>query len=619
MAVPLTSTPHIWALYALLSAAIVGFAWDRMRVEVTSLLLLVALLLLFELFPFVNADGASPLDMARLLAGFSNPALISLLALLVLGNGLWRSGALDWGLELFLDRVGNRRNLAVGICFATVFVASPFVNNTPIVVIFIPILASVARRFSMETSAVMMPLSFTAILAGTITLIGSSTNLLISGALIEAGEPPLGFFEFSIPGLALASVGLLYIVLVMPRLLPRRASPARRFMARKHRRFVARFTVGGEAKLIGGTPRFNLLGIPGSRLLLLQRDGTRHAAPFDGIKIRKDDVLLVMATHDALAKAQTKFPHLYFSVSGSIDLPLTEDEREAWLSRDQAIVEVMIAPGSRLAGYSLNEVAFRSRYGCLILGIERNARLTRRHLADTQLREGDVLVVQGNRDGLERLREHRGLVVLDGTARALPSPRKARTAGAIFLGTLVVASSGALPITTASVLGVVLMLMTGVLSLNQAVNALDRRIFLMVAASLALGTAMLETGAAAYIARGVIDLVGTMGQSLILSALFLLVALLTNVLSNNATAILFTPIALGLANGLETAPTPFILAVLFGANCSFATPIGYQTNLLVMGPGHYRFQDFPRAGGPLVGVMWITFSLFVPWYYGWYG
>jgi di/tricarboxylate transporter len=611
----LAGTFHIWATYALVVAAIVGFASERMRVEITSLLVLVALLLLFEFSPIVGPEGENLLDTRRLLAGFANPALIAVMALLILGNGLWRSGALDWALRLFLDRVGDRRRVAIGLCFATVFVASPFVNNTPVVVIFIPILETIVRRFSMGPSTVMMPLSFTAILAGMTTLIGSSTNLLVSGTLSQLGEEPLGFFDFTIPGLVLASVGLVYIVLVMPRLLRQRHSPMQRFMTGKHRRFIAQFTVGNESKLVGAAARFNLLGIRGSRLLLVQRGENPYVPPFGSLKIREGDVLVVMATHDALAEAQTRFPRLMFSVSGEEDLPANEEEREAWLSRGQMVAEAMIAPGSRVAGHSLDEVGFRARYGCLVLGVERRSRVTRR-LTDTTLREGDVLVVQGNREALDRMREHRDVVVLDGTAQPLPAARDAKLAGAIFAGTVIIASTGILPIAVAAVLGVALMLSTGVLTLNQATDALDRRIFLMVGASLALGAAMLETDAAAYLAQGVIGLVGAAGPAVVLSMLFLLVALLTNILSNSATAILFTPISLGLASGLGADPMPFVLAVLFGANCSFATPIGYQTNLLVMGPGYYRFVDFLRVGGPLVGALWIVFSLFMPWYYG---
>jgi di/tricarboxylate transporter len=607
---------HIWATYALVVAAILGFATDRLRVEITSLLVLVALLLLFELFPIIGPGGENPLNTSRLLGGFANPALIAVLALLVVGNGLWRSGALDWALKVFLDRVGNRQRFAVGICFATVFAASPFVNNTPVVVIFIPIFETVARRFSLSPSAVMMPLSFISILAGMTTLVGSSTNLLVSGTLGQLGEEPLGFFEFTIPGLVLAAVGLAYILLVMPRLLRQRASPVQRFITGKHRRFIAQFTVGNESKLLGADARYNLFGIPGSRLLLVQRGERPFMAPFDDLKIRENDVLVVIATHDALAEAQTKFPRLMFSASGKQDLPLDEGERKEWLSRDQVVAEVMVAPGSRLAGQTLQEIGFRARHDCLVLGVERHSRVIRHRLTDTLLQEGDVLVVQGSPESISRMRGQRSVVVLDGTALPLPAARNAKLAGVIFTAVILSAATGILPIAAAAVVGVALMLITGVLTLNQATAALDRRIFLMVGASLALGAAMLETGAASYLAHGVLQLAGPAGPATVVSVLFLLVAILTNILSNNATAILLTPIALSLADGLQADPTAFVLAVLFGASCSFATPVSYQTNLLVMGPGYYRFKDFVRAGGPLVGLLWIAFSLFVPWYCG---
>lgn len=611
-----TGTLHIWTIYVLVLAAIFGFASERIQVEITSLVVLVALLLLYGFFPVTGTTGENLLDAHRLLVGFANPALIAVMALLILGNGLWRSGALDWALSFVLNRYGSHRRLTIVICFATVIVASPFVNNTPVVVIFIPILETVARRLSVPSSMVMMPLSFTAILAGMTTLIGSSTNLLISGTLSQLGLEPLGFFDFIFPGVVLASVGLMYIALVMPRLLQQRHSPIKRFVSGKRRRFIAQLTVGYESQLIGEAARFNLLGIQGARLMLVQRGEASHTAPFDSFMIREGDVLVVMATHEALAEAQTKFPRLLFSTSGRKDLPANEGERESWLSRDQMIAEVMVAPGSNIAGHSLDEVGFRSRYSCLVLGVERNSRVTRRHLESSILREGDVLVVQSNSDALDRMRESRGVVVLDGTAQPLPAARTAGMASVIFAGTIFVASSGILSISTAALVGVTLMLTFGILTLNQAANALDRRIYLMVGSSLALGAAMMETGAAAYLAHGVLALFGTAGPPVVLSVLFLLVALLTNVLSNNATAILFTPIALSLADGLQADPMPFVLAVLFGANCSFATPLGYQTNLLVMGPGYYRFKDFLRVGGPLVILLWIAFSFLMPWYYG---
>lgn len=606
---------HIWATYALVIVAIVGFAVDRIKIEMTALVLLVALLLLFELIPLNGPEGKVLLNTTDLLAGFANPALIAVLALLVLGNGLWRTGALDWVINQLFQRTGRSYRSAVLICFAAVFLASPFVNNTPVVVIFIPILETIVQRFSHSPSRVMMPLSFTAILAGMTTLVGSSTNLLVSGTLVELGQKPLDFFGFFVPGLVLAGVGLVYLWIATPFLLPRRSSPAQRFISGTHRRFITQFTVGHEAKLIGTRICFNLLSIRGARLILVMRGELRLVPPYQDLEVREGDILIVMGTHDALAEAQTKFPRLMFTTSGKGDLPSSKEESRAFLANNQIVAEVMVAPGSQLVGLSLEEANFRSRYGCLVLGVEQHSRITRT-LTGRTLLEGDVLVVQGDRESVERMRKHSGIVVLDGTARPLPGVRAAKMAGAIFVGVVLLSVSGILPIAAAAVFGVAFMLLTGVLTFNQAVKSLDRQIYLMVGASLALGMAMLKSGAAVYLAEGVIGLTGNAGPAVLLSMLFLLVALLTNVLSNNATAILFTPVSVGLAFGLHADPLPFALAVLFGANCSFATPIGYQTNLLVMGPGYYRFSDFARVGLPLIVILWATFSLFMPWYYG---
>ena len=602
---------HAWATYLLVVVAIFAFASDRIRGEITALGILVALVLLFERYPLAPQAGAERIDTGRLLAGFANPALIAVLALLVLGQGLSRTGALDWALKAFLAVTGESVLLAIVICFAVVLIASAFVNNTPIVVIFIPILETIGRRFQIAPSGLMMPLSFAAILAGMTTLIGSSTNLLVSGAVTQAGLPALGFFEFAVPGLILAGVGMVYLALVAPRLLRRRISPTTRFTTGLHRRFVAQLSVGAESKLVGVKAAFNALEIKGTRLILMQRNERSIVPPFNEIEIQPGDVLVVLATSKALGELQTNYPHLTFNLTDE-SLPEDEEERKERLGRDQLLTEVMIAPGSRLVGQTLEEIGFRQRFGCIVLGLERRSHVIRRRLTGSVIREGDVLVVQGTRESLQSLRGHRGIIVLDGATQPLPPARAAEIAGVIFAATVVVAATGILPIAAAALVGVALMLATGVLTLRQAAFALDRRIFLMVAASLALGTAMMDTGAAAALAQGVIALSGGAGPPVLLSVLFLLVALLTNVLSNNATAILFTPIAIGLAKGLGADPMPFILAVLFGANCSFATPIGYQTNLLVMGPGHYRFGDFLRVGGPLVVVIWLAFSLMAP-------
>lgn len=606
---------HIWLTITLIGVAIYLYVSERLNIECSSIVVLAALMLVFALVPMDPLPGHKKIDAALLLSGFANPALIAILCLLIIGQGLVRTGALDWVVRFILRITGEQGHGAIILTFAAVLLSSAFMNNTPVVIMFIPILESVAHQRNIPASRIMMPLSFIAIMAGMTTLIGSSTNLLISGALSQSGARPLGFFDFTVPGLVLAGVGILYLIFIAPRLLKDRASPMDRLTEGPHRRFIAQLTVAESSKLIGEHVRFNLLDIAGSRVILLQRGEQAFAPPFDGVIIRPGDTLVILATRDALAQAQTTYPHLHFAVSEE-DLPADEKERKARLGADQMLAEVMVAPGSRFIGHTLKEAGFHANFGCLVLGIERRAHVIRKGITDLQIRAGDVLVIQGTLENLDQVRLHRGFVMMDASAQSLPPRHLAQLAGAIFAGTVMTAATGLLPISVAAVSGAVLMVLTHVLTLRQAIQAVDRRIFLLVGATLALNAALTNTGGASFIADGLIWALEGVGPAVLLSALFLVVALMTNVLSNYATAVLFTPIAISLAQGLGVDPLPFALAVLFGANCSFATPIGYQTNLLVMGPGHYTFNDFLRVGGPLVPVMWITFSLFVPWYYG---
>ena len=358
---PEAATFHIWLTYALLVTAIALFVSERIRIEISALIVLMALVVLFELMPLTPAPGQPPLDTGRLIAGLANPALVAVMALLVLGHGLSRAGALDWALKAFMTITGDRQVLAIVVAFVTVLVASAFVNNTPIVIIFIPILESIARRFELAPSRLMMPLSFAAILAGMTTLIGSSTNLLVSGAMKQAGMAPLGFFDFIIFGMILAAIGLIYLIVVAPRLLKQRRSPMKRFTTGADRHFVAQMVVGEESKLIGETAVFNVLGIKGSRLILVQQREKSHVPPFNELAIAAGDTLVIIATREALAEAQANYPHLMFDMTGE-DLPEDEEERKARLGRDQMLTEVMIAPGSTFVGRTLEEIGFCHRF-----------------------------------------------------------------------------------------------------------------------------------------------------------------------------------------------------------------------------------------------------------------
>jgi di/tricarboxylate transporter len=601
--------------FLIVLVAIVLFAIERIPIELSALAVLSVLLLFFEMFPLLDAQGNNLLGPVVLLQGFANPALIAVLALLVLGQGVIRTDALGWSTGYVMALARKNVTLSFALAFGCVLALSPFLNNTPVVVLFIPILQVLAHRLRQPASRVMMPLSFVAVLAGMTTLIGSSTNLLVSGALTQLGEAPLGFFDMTVPGSVLAAVGLAYLVTLGPRLLPDRPSLPERMMIGRIPRFVAKLTVASDAALIDQPAASNVLDIPNTRLILVQRGERAIPPPFRSVRLQSSDLLVVLATRRALVDLAGRYPGLLHNALAAENLNSNEKEQQPFTGGDQVLAEVMIPPGSRLIGESLERVGFYRTYQCLVLALERRSHMIRDQLTKIRLLAGDVLVVQGTREQLRTLRRTGNFLPLDETVVELPAPHLAKRAAAIFAGVVLVAATGLLPVVVAALLGCAATIATGVLTLGQAARALDRRIVLLVPTSLALGASLDKSGGATLLAQELLGGVHAFGATVVLSLLFLIVALMTNILTNNATAIIFTPIAVSVAHSLGESPAVFALTVLLAANCSFATPIAYQTNLLIMGPGHYRFIDFLRLGLPLVFLLWVTFSLLAPWYF----
>jgi di/tricarboxylate transporter len=601
---------EMWATLFLTVAAVVAYASERVPVELTSIGVLVALLLLFHIVPLVTGAPAR-LGPSEILGGFSSPALIAVSALLVVGQTMVSTGALE-GIARFLvwlSRGSFQRAYAFSLGYVTA--SSAFLNNTPIVVIFMPILRSVAERYSRPASAVMMPLSFAAILGGMLTLIGTSTNLLVSGELVRLGQQPLAFFDLTVPGLVLALAGGTY-VLLLPAILPQRDEPPG-LVTVDGKQFIAEIDVSPDSKLIGEASRGGLFpSLPDVTVRLIQRDQQMILPPFENVVLQPGDVLIVAATRKVLTEILAKNPGHLLRTSGIATEPAVTGTQPSEL----VLAEAMIKPASRMIGQTLELTNFPARSQCTVLGIQRRARMLRTRLHELRLEPGDVLLLVGRQDALERLRGDPDVLLMEWSASEMPLVRKAPVAAAIFAVIVLPAALDLVPIVITALLGVVALVVTGCINVRQAARAVDRQIVLIIAAALALGTALEATGAAAYVAMLVLGAMEGASPSAVLSVLFLVVAALTNVLTNNAAGVLFTPIAVNVAVGLGADVFPFALAVVFGASCSFATPIGYQTNLLVMGPGHYRFRDFVTAGLPLVFIVWLAFSLFVPWYYG---
>jgi di/tricarboxylate transporter len=457
----------------------------------------------------------------------------------------------------------------------------------------------------------MMPLSFAAILGGMLTLIGTSTNLLVSGELARLGQQPLGFFDLTVPGLVLALAGGIYIMF-LPKVLPQRDEPPG-LETVDGKQFIAEIDVVPDSKLVGEASRGGLFpGLPDVTVRLIQRDQHMILPPFESIVLQPGDVLIVAATRKVLTEILAKNPgHLLRTSGGATGAAVAGTQPS-----ELVLAEAMIKPASRMIGQTLELTNFPARSRCTVLGIQRRARMLRTRLHELRLEPGDVLLLVGRQDAIDQLRADPDVLLMEWSASEMPMVSKAPIAAAIFAAIVLPAALDVVPIVITALTGVVALVATGCLNIRQAARAVDREIVLLVAAALALGTALEATGGAAYIAMLVLLAMEGASPSAVLSALFLIVAAVTNVLTNNAAGVLFTPIAVNVAAALGTDVFPFALAVAFGASCSFATPIGYQTNLLVMGPGHYRFRDFVTAGLPLVFIVWAAFSLFVPWYYG---
>ena len=612
------SAIHMWCTFAIIGVAVVFYVTERVSLEITSVGLVVALLALFHFMPLETADGTPVLSPPELLSGFASPALITILALLVIGQGLFQTGALE-GPTRRLQYMGrNRSHLILLFTLIIAGVISAFLNNTPVVVMFIPIVSAISHKLGVNPSKSLMPLSFITILGGMTTLIGSSTNVLVAGLADRYGNVTIGFFDFAIPGLLLASIGAVYVMFVMPHLLRPGETMASEIKDTGGRQFIAQISISAGHPLEGQSAVAGLFpALKNMTVRLVQRGEHPILPPFEDLTLRPGDVVIVAATRKALTEALVSRESLL--TTDAPDDPSSDtasDETERVKIGGLTLAEAVVAPGSRLIGRRVEESGLRTATGCIVLGIQRRSRMIRVRLSEIRLEAGDVILVLGTRKDIRGLRLNHDLLLLEWSARELPDVTLATRAMVIFAATVLSAATGLMPIVIAALAGAFAMVPAGCLNLRQATRAFDRKIYLLIGASLAMAASLAATGGAHFIAMAVVNAVSGASTGVVLSALFLIIALLTNILSNHATAALFTPIAVDTAVQLNADVLIFIYAVILAANCSFATPMAYQTNLLVMGSGHYRFSDFLKAGTPLIFILWLAYSAFAPWYYG---
>ncbi|MAQ70956.1 MAG: SLC13 family permease [Alphaproteobacteria bacterium] len=613
---------HMFVVFGMTIAAIVAFIREKHPIEFICFFLLTALLLFGQFFPINDVNGSNQLSSSSLLAGFANPSLLAVLALLVMGQGILQTNALQPFSKLFLRAPDSWAWITVITILICIAALSAFMNNTPLVVLAIPVVQALLQSKGRPESEVMMPLSFIAILGGMTTLVGSSTNLLVSSALQEMGLSGLSFFQFFAPGCILAGIGAIYVLFILPRFMPDRASFATQIVEDK-KEFVAEFDIGLQSPLIGEEcSGGHFPSFPNLNVRMIQRRGHIILPPFEGYTINQGDIVIVAATRETLTDILARHPGFLLSNDQTNIISDTEyrdpeggQEQLPESSRTRLLAEIIITPNSRFIDMSVEQIAFGVQFGAVVLGIQRRARVIRRRFGRIRLEAGDVLLVAGPRHAINNMRGSKDFVVLSGSKVEVPVAQNAKKALLIFAGTIGLAAGGILSIPVAAITGAVTMIATGCLNIRQATRALDRKIYLLVGTMLALGTALEVTEGANAVADALLMLPFANSPLVMASILFLIIAFFTNILTNNACAILFTPIAVNMAINLNVDPMVFAVTVVFAANCSFASPIGYQTNLLVMGPGHYKFRDFIFAGLPLILLLWIVYNFLMVFYY----
>jgi di/tricarboxylate transporter len=601
---------HAIVVMILVFLALLLFASERIPLASSSLIILVFLSLFFELQPYVGSSGT--VRAADLLLGFGHQALIAVCALMIAGQALVRTGALEpVGRELARWwSVSPAMSLLATLVIAAIL--SAFVNNTPIVILLLPILISVSLKTDVPASKLLMPLGFATSIGGMATSIGTSTNLLVVAVAADLGLKQFGMFDFAFPAMLAGGVGLIYLWVLAPRLIPHREA---RLTSTSPRHFTAQLRIHEDSDVNGKTVS-EAIDKTSGRLEVMQilrgSENTRLLALPD-VLLRSGDRILVKSTRDNLKEFETLLGASLFSG----DEPVDEDH--PLRDSTQQLAEVVVVPGSSLDGRTLASARFADRYQLMVLALYRSNKWANQpgteHAEETRMHSGDVLLVQGSIHSIQRLKSSRNLLVLDARS-TLPISSKAPIAMLIMLYIIVSAALGILPIAVSALSGVLLMLLTGCIKWYDATRALSAPVILIIAASLAMGTAMVETGGATYLAQVYVTSTADLSPVVVLSGLLLMMAMLTNIISNNAAAVIGTPIALSIAQQLGQPPEPFILAVIFGANMSFATPMAYQTNLLVMNAGNYTFGDFVRVGLPLVILMWLLLSFLLPWLYG---
>lgn len=578
------------------AAAVMLFATEKLRVDLVALMVMGVLLLSGIVTP---EEG---------LAGFSNSATVTVGAMFILSAGLFRTGAVNSLGNVFVRLFKGNFWFAITAMMLIVGIASAFINNTAVVAMLLPVILGLSRETGIKSSKLLIPLSFGSMFGGVCTLLGTSTNILVNSIALRHGEPPMRMFEFSLLGALFLVAGTLYMLIAGIRLIPTRRETTDLEANYGMGDYVAEIVLLREAKSVGKTVADSpLVEEVGVEILDVIRGKKKLSLPPSKMILRAGDVLRVVGDVQQIRELRERE-----------GIRLRPRKRKTALSMDPdefKLIEAVIAPDSDLEGKTLKELRFKETYGALAVAIRHRGKVKHTKLSSTRLQAGDVLLLTARKDHIDDLKRREDFVFVSEVG--LPGFRTGKMVIAVATITSVVATAALniFPIVVSAIAGCVVMIFSRCLTLEEAYEAIEWKVIFLLAGVLTLGLALERSGVAHELARNVVSLLGDLGPLAVLSAFYLITTLLSEAMSNNATAALIAPIAISAAEAIGVSPRPFLFAVAFAASSSFMTPVGYQTNTMIYGVGQYQFSDFLRVGAPLNLLFWIiaTFTIPIIW------
>ena len=577
--------------------AFILFVTEKFSLDATALLVLTILLL------------GGFLSIEEAISGFSNPAVIVISLLFVLSHALQKTRILEYLIVRINQIVSRSRTVGLGVYLFTISVASALMNNTAIVAVFMPVTIRLAHKYHLSPSKLLIPLSYAAIMGGTLTLVGTSTNLLVNSIFVQNGGVSLGMFEFAKYGWVIFVIGLLYILFIAPKILPSRTVTSSLTQSYHMAGYLTEMKILEGSPLVGSTCHDRSISHNYDVIVLdVQRGGSLISYNVGERQLQVGDILFVKGSLESFLRMKE-----VEKVSLLTDEKLTQKELE---QEDNILIECMVNDQSDLAGRTLMSSNFRKRFNAFILAIRRDGSIIRKKIAHVVIQTYDTLLVYGGRKQLDKLANSGEFILLGEVKEDLVKVKFWWVSVLSIIMTILLAALGILPILKGAMLSVIILMVLGVITPNEAYQSIHWQVIVLIAALIPLGIVIQNTGTASLIGDSILDLVQKFSYAsqpyILLGLIYFITMILTEVSSNTATAIIMTPIVLSITSTVGIDPRPFIFSVCFASSASFSTPVGYQTNLMVYGSGGYKFSDFIKVGIPLSITFWITAIVVIP-------